>query len=77
MCSAQKEIEMEYISKDEEEIIPDIDCQDSKNPLAVAEYVEEIYNFYRKCEVNNILIRNIVLFFYSTLIPLLCFSLLM
>lgn len=36
----------------EEESIPDIDSCDAKNPLAVVEYVEEIYDFYRQTEVN-------------------------
>ena len=36
----------------EEEPIPDIDSCDAKNPLAVVEYVEDIYNFYRQIEVN-------------------------
>lgn len=36
----------------EEEPIPDIDSCDAKNPLAVVEYVEDIYNFYRQTEVN-------------------------
>ncbi|XP_010935270.1 cyclin-B2-2 isoform X1 [Elaeis guineensis] len=42
-----KEVEMEDL---EEEPVPDIDSCDAKNPLAVVEYVEEIYDFYRQTE---------------------------
>uniref|UniRef100_A0A804J722 Cyclin-like domain-containing protein n=1 Tax=Musa acuminata subsp. malaccensis TaxID=214687 RepID=A0A804J722_MUSAM len=35
------------------ETVPDIDICDSNNPLAVVEYVEEIYNFYRQTEVTG------------------------
>nr|CAD1830625.1 unnamed protein product [Ananas comosus var. bracteatus] len=43
-----KEIEMEDLEEDT--TVPDIDSFDSKNPLAVVDYVEDIYNFYRKDE---------------------------
>ncbi|KAJ0963837.1 hypothetical protein J5N97_028959 [Dioscorea zingiberensis] len=43
-----KEVEMEDL--EEVEPIPDIDSYDSKNPFAVVEYVEDIYNFYRHTE---------------------------
>ncbi|KAJ8504657.1 hypothetical protein OPV22_005543 [Ensete ventricosum] len=43
-----KEVEMEDIVA---ETAPDIDSCDSNNPLAVVEYVEDIYNFYRQTEV--------------------------
>ncbi|XP_020113126.1 cyclin-B2-2-like [Ananas comosus] len=43
-----KEIEMEDLEEDT--AVPDIDSFDSKNPLAVVDYVEDIYNFYRKDE---------------------------
>jgi G2/mitotic-specific cyclin-B, other len=48
MSSDFKEIEMEDI----EETAPDIDSGDAGNPLAVTEYVDEIYCFYRKSEVE-------------------------
>ncbi|KAL6011924.1 hypothetical protein ACLOJK_002390 [Asimina triloba] len=34
------------------EPVPDIDSCDCKNPLAVVDYVEDIYAFYRKAEVH-------------------------
>ncbi|XP_064944645.1 G2/mitotic-specific cyclin-2-like isoform X1 [Musa acuminata AAA Group] len=43
-----KEIEMEDLVI---ETAPDIDSCDSNNPLAVVEYVEDIYSFYRQTEV--------------------------
>ncbi|KAE8724738.1 Cyclin-B2-4 [Hibiscus syriacus] len=43
------DIEME----DMEESIVDIDCSDSNNPLAVVEYVDEIYAYYKKTEVSS------------------------
>lgn len=48
MSSDLKEIEMEDI----EEVAPDIDSGDAGNSLAVTEYVDEIYCFYRKTEVE-------------------------
>ncbi|CAD5171535.1 unnamed protein product [Musa acuminata subsp. malaccensis] len=45
-----KEVEMEDIVA---ETVPDIDSCDSNNTLAVVEYVEEIYNFYRQTEVTG------------------------
>lgn len=35
-----------------EEPIVDIDSCDAKNPLAVVEYVEDLFAYYRKMEVN-------------------------
>lgn len=35
-----------------EEPILDIDGCDSKNPLAVVDYVEDMYAYYRKMEVK-------------------------
>jgi hypothetical protein len=46
MGSELKEIEMEDI----EEAAPDIDSCDANNSLAVVEYVDEIYSFYRRSE---------------------------
>lgn len=48
MSPELKEIEMEDI----EEAAPDIDSGDAGNSLAVADYVDEIYRFYRKTEVR-------------------------
>lgn len=48
MSSDFKEIEMEDI----EVAAPDIDSGDAGNSLAVTEYVDEIYCFYRKTEVE-------------------------
>ncbi|URD80595.1 cyclin-B2-2 [Musa troglodytarum] len=45
-----KEVEMEDLVV---ETIPDIDGCDLNNPLAVVEYVEDIYTFYRKTEVTS------------------------
>ncbi|CAL9203939.1 unnamed protein product [Musa hybrid cultivar] len=45
-----KEIEMEDLVI---ETAPDIDSCDSNNPLAVVEYVEDIYSFYRQTEVTS------------------------
>ncbi|KAJ8512001.1 hypothetical protein OPV22_002435 [Ensete ventricosum] len=42
-----KEIEMAI------ETAPDIDSCDSNNPLAVVEYVQDIYSFYRQTEVTS------------------------
>lgn len=39
--------------EDMENSIIDIDCSDSKDPLAVVEYVDEIYAYYKKTEVSS------------------------
>lgn len=39
-----------------EEPITDIDGCDGKNPLAVVDYVEDLYAFYRKVEVNLVVL---------------------
>ncbi|CAN6223805.1 unnamed protein product [Urochloa humidicola] len=49
MSSELKEIEMEDI----EEAAPDIDSCDAGNSLAVVEYVDEIYRFYRRTEGSS------------------------
>lgn len=36
-----------------EEPILNIDDSDAKNPLAVVDYVEDLYDYYRKMEVNT------------------------
>lgn len=43
------EVEMEEV----ESPLPSIDELDARNPLAVVEYVDDIYNFYRKSEING------------------------
>jgi cyclin B len=35
-----------------EEPILDIDTTDANNPLAVTEYIEDLYSLYRKVEVH-------------------------
>lgn len=45
----KEEVEMEDI--DEEEVAEDIDSCDANDPLAVVEYVDDIYIYYRKVEV--------------------------
>ncbi|KAK4479992.1 hypothetical protein RD792_013047 [Penstemon davidsonii] len=45
-----KEVEMEDIF---EETVMDIDGGDSKNPLAVVEYVEDLYIYYKKMESSG------------------------
>ncbi|KAJ8467953.1 hypothetical protein OPV22_030505 [Ensete ventricosum] len=45
-----KEVAMEDLVT---ETIPSIDICDSNNPLAVVEYVEDIYSFYRQTEVTS------------------------
>uniref|UniRef100_A0A453TB43 Uncharacterized protein n=5 Tax=Aegilops tauschii TaxID=37682 RepID=A0A453TB43_AEGTS len=47
MTNELKEIDMEDT---EEEEMPDIDSCDVGNSLAVVEYVDEIYSFYRRTE---------------------------
>lgn len=44
----QEEVEMEDIA---EGPFLDIDNGDKKNPLAVVEYIDDLYKFYRKAEV--------------------------
>ena len=49
MTNELNEIDME--DSEEEEVAPDIDSCDAGNSLAVVEYVDEIYGFYRRSEV--------------------------
>ncbi|KAF9686612.1 hypothetical protein SADUNF_Sadunf02G0007300 [Salix dunnii] len=44
------EVEMEDV---EEEPIMDIDGCEKKNPLAVVEYIDDLYNFYKKAEISG------------------------
>ncbi|XP_065848075.1 cyclin-B2-4-like isoform X2 [Euphorbia lathyris] len=44
------EIEMEDVA---EESLMDIDGRDKKNPLAVVEYIDDLYTFYMKVEKNS------------------------
>lgn len=43
------------LSKKPKEQIVDIDAADVNNELAVLEYVEDIYNFYKLAEVSIVL----------------------
>ncbi|KAL8240404.1 hypothetical protein R6Q59_013759 [Mikania micrantha] len=52
------EVEMEDIF---EEPLVDIDISDAKNPLAVVEYVEELYAHYRKMEIYGMVSPNYML----------------
>ena len=38
--------------EDVEEPVMDIDTCEAKDPLAVVEYIDDIYDFYKKTEVN-------------------------
>ncbi|KAG7540244.1 Cyclin-like [Arabidopsis thaliana x Arabidopsis arenosa] len=46
----EEEVEMEDIEEEEEEPILDIDGYDANNSLAAVEYVQDLYEFYRKTE---------------------------
>lgn len=35
----------------DEDLILDIDSVDKKNPLAVVEYIDDLYSYYKKAEV--------------------------
>ncbi|KAJ4966215.1 hypothetical protein NE237_018064 [Protea cynaroides] len=50
-----EEVEMEDIAV---EPVTDIDSCDSKNPLAVVDYVEDIYAYYRKAESSSCVSRS-------------------
>uniref|UniRef100_A0A7N0VB72 B-like cyclin n=1 Tax=Kalanchoe fedtschenkoi TaxID=63787 RepID=A0A7N0VB72_KALFE len=45
-----EEIEIEMEDADEEKLVMDIDGPDARDPLAVADYVEHLYSYYRKME---------------------------
>lgn len=53
----QEEVEMEDI---EEEAVMDIDISDKKDPLAVVEYIDDLYAYYRKAEVKIIQTRHVL-----------------
>lgn len=38
----------------EDDPVLDIDGSDRENPLAVVEYIDDIYNFYKKTEVVSL-----------------------
>lgn len=44
----QEEDELEDVAEDP---VMDIDYEEKKNPQAVVEYIDDIYNFYKKAEV--------------------------
>ncbi|GLT58820.1 hypothetical protein SLA2020_316830 [Shorea laevis] len=45
-----EEVEMEDVA---EEAVMDIDGSDKKNPLAVVEYIDDLYHFYKKAECGG------------------------
>ncbi|GMH24538.1 hypothetical protein Nepgr_026381 [Nepenthes gracilis] len=45
-----EEVEMEDIFK---ELIVDIDGDDAKNPLAVVEYIDDLYSYYRRMQASS------------------------
>lgn len=47
-----------------EEPIIDIDASDAKNPLAVTDYVEDLYAFYKKMEVSCTFLHNYFGFYF-------------
>ncbi|KAL0543477.1 hypothetical protein IC582_018573 [Cucumis melo] len=51
-ASQMEEVEMEDIAEEEDPLI-DIDIVDSDNPLAVVEYVDDLYAHYRKIENSS------------------------
>ncbi|KAM0942123.1 putative cyclin domain-containing protein [Dioscorea sansibarensis] len=54
-----KEVEMADLEEeDDEEQLPDIDANDLNNPLAVVDYVEEIYSFYKSNEAQSCVCPN-------------------
>lgn len=50
VCLWQEEVEME----DVEEPVLDIDDCDRQDPLAVVEYIDDIYRFYKDIEVKSL-----------------------
>ncbi|KAK6116170.1 hypothetical protein DH2020_008439 [Rehmannia glutinosa] len=52
------EVEMEDIDGDDDEPVVDIDSGDQKNPLAVTEYIDDIYDFYKKTESTSCVAPN-------------------
>uniref|UniRef100_A0A1J3CQT7 Cyclin-B2-3 n=1 Tax=Noccaea caerulescens TaxID=107243 RepID=A0A1J3CQT7_NOCCA len=53
----EEETEMEDAEEKEEQVI-NIDACDEKNPLAVVEYIEDIYDFYKKIEEHSCVAPN-------------------
>jgi cyclin B len=48
----EEEVEMEDMEEEQEEPVLDIDEYDANNSLAAVEYVQDLYDFYRKTEVR-------------------------
>ncbi|PIA56826.1 hypothetical protein AQUCO_00700877v1 [Aquilegia coerulea] len=48
--------EMEEVEM--EEPVTDIDCRDSSDPLAVVEYIDDIYSYFRKAESSGCVLPN-------------------
>ncbi|KAL6504185.1 hypothetical protein OROGR_026108 [Orobanche gracilis] len=47
------DVEVEMQDIDGDEAVADIDSADNKNPLAVAEYIDDIYEYYKRNENKN------------------------
>lgn len=47
----QEEVEMKDVAEEETAVI-DIDSCDKENPLAVVEYIDDLYAYYKKIEVR-------------------------
>ncbi|KAL6528159.1 Cyclin-B2-3 [Orobanche hederae] len=45
-----KDVEVEMQDIDGDEAVADIDSADNKNPLAIAEYIDDIYEYYKRTE---------------------------
>ncbi|KAL6582004.1 hypothetical protein OROMI_006018 [Orobanche minor] len=48
-----KDVEVEMQDIDGDEAVADIDSADNKNPLAIAEYIDDIYEYYKRTESKS------------------------
>ncbi|KAH1065013.1 hypothetical protein J1N35_030000 [Gossypium stocksii] len=48
-----QEVEMEDVDDDDDDPLVDIDNCDKTNPLAVVEYIDDLYQFYKKAECTS------------------------
>ncbi|KAG4147960.1 hypothetical protein ERO13_D05G256100v2 [Gossypium hirsutum] len=48
-----QEVEMEDVDDDDDDPLVDIDNCDKTNPLAVVEYIDDLYQFYKKAECTG------------------------
>ncbi|MBA0808567.1 hypothetical protein Gohar_024296 [Gossypium harknessii] len=53
MCPLQQEVEMEDVDDNDDDPLVDIDNCDKTNPLAVVEYIDDLYQFYKKAECTG------------------------